>query len=340
LRAALGNLVALAIGAYGVVLALYLALKIVVGGRWPVVAFLDSLVPLLLVPSLAFMPVCLMWRRRRAALALAPAVLTFVVAYGPLFVPRAPGAVPSGAQPFSLLSYNLHAESEQLAPMMTVIREADADIVALQELSPAAAGRFAAELADLYPYQAAHPGQANPIWGQGVLSKFPILDDEYWHIHLGHQRVTIDAPETRVVLYNTHPIHPFPIREGRLFDDGARGDEIAVLLRRASAESGAVILAGDFNMSDQTDDYGRIVARYHDAYREVGWGLGFTFPDFSQPEAVPAEAAGAVALPIRPVARLDYVFHTAHLRAVEAKVWHTSGGSDHRPVYVRLVVAR
>jgi endonuclease/exonuclease/phosphatase (EEP) superfamily protein YafD len=36
--------------------------------------------------------------------------------------------------------------------------------------------------------------------------------------------------------------------------------------------------------------------------------------------------------------RLDYVFHNAHVRPLEARVWPDAGGSDHRPVLVRLAL--
>jgi vancomycin resistance protein VanJ len=93
------------------------------------------------------------------------------------------------------------------------------------------------------------------------------------------------------------------------------------LLRRAGGETMPVLIAGDFNMTDQTGDYARIAEQYADTYREIGWGMGFTFPDLGQRLLL---------------AQLDYVFHSSHFVAVEARVWGTSGGSDHRPVYAVL----
>ncbi len=39
-----------------------------------------------------------------------------------------------------------------------------------------------------------------------------------------------------------------------------------------------------------------------------------------------------------PLARIDYVFHSEGLRAVEAHVWPTSGYSDHHPLFVQLAI--
>ena len=96
------------------------------------------------------------------------------------------------------------------------------------------------------------------------------------------------------------------------------------------------MIVGDFNMTDQSDDYWRIAARYRDTYREVGWGMGFTFPDFSMVRAIPGRLS--MLNFIRPMARIDYVFHNDDFQAVEAHVWPSSGGSDHRPLYAVLAL--
>jgi vancomycin resistance protein VanJ len=183
-------------------------LSLLVGDHWDVIALFNHIVPVALLPALALLPVSLAARRPRLALMLALTVLAFVGWYGPQFIPR---RSPARSQPshFRLLTYNIHAEAQQLEPMLEVIRATDADIVAIQELSPAAAVLFARELATDYPYQALHPNHTEPIWGQGVLSRYPIQADTYWQIHLGHQRVEIALAGRSVVIYNAHPIHPF-----------------------------------------------------------------------------------------------------------------------------------
>ncbi len=84
-------------------------------------------------------------------------------------------------------------------------------------------------------------------------------------------------------------------------------------------------------MTDQASDYARVTTQFDDTYREVGWGLGWTFPDFAQPNAQPFRTSILSALG-RPVTRIDFVFHNDALYAISARVWPASGGSDHRPV--------
>ena len=329
------QLTGIALGAYGVVTTLWFALKLF-KVKWTPVEMVGSLFPLLLLPALLIAPVSL-WRRRRVLLLLSlPAALTFIVDYGEFFVPH-PVQAESQRVKFRFLTYNIHAESVHLQGMMEVIRVADADVVALQELSPAMAEVLAAQLKEQYPYQALHPNFDNPIWGQGVLSRYPIVEDEYWRISLGHQRVKLEIDGSPLVLYNTHPSHPFRLREGQLFDVQPHRREVDEVLRRAADDTGALIIAGDFNMTDQVDDYSRLAQRFHDAYREVGWGLGLTFPDFSAASAQPVDMP-VLTIIGRPVARLDFIFHSEAVQALAVRVWSTSGGSDHRPVLAEFAV--
>ncbi len=327
----LGRALVILAAVYGIGLTLLLVVRLAVGERWMLIAWLNSFLHLLMLPALAIMPISMLRRRWRVAFTQAAGVFTFVGFYGAVFLPQM-SSVPPGAPTLSILSYNLKSEAEGLELLAEVIREANADIVAMQEVSEAAAAYLQGEFAGNYPYQAFHPQAWEPIPGQGLLSRYPIESDEYWRIHLGHQRVSIALEGSTLTLYNAHPIQPF-VENGF----ARRAEEITVLLERAANDSGPLILAGDFNMSDQSDDYRRVTAFYTDAYREVGWGLGFTFPDFSYAEAVP-EVLPSVSMPVRPAVRLDYIFRNSAFQAQEARVLSSSGGSDHRPVYARLAL--
>jgi endonuclease/exonuclease/phosphatase (EEP) superfamily protein YafD len=327
-------------GLYGGGLSTLLAARLIVRDvAFAPAAFAASFLHLMLLPSLALLPLALLQRRWKLAALLLPPTARFLSSYGPAFLPRPAPAQTHEGSTFSFLTYNLHAELKAIDPMIAIIRAANADIVNLQELGLETAQRFETEFAALYPYRAFHPNDW-PNAGQGVMSRFPVQEDVYWqHAHiydaLGHQRVVVDVHGTRITLYNTHPVHPGMAETG--FSTGPRGQEIRDILARADKESGAVIIAGDFNMSDQSDDYRYLAARYGDSYREVGYGLGLSFPDWSQPQARTSDLAHNLGfLPL--LVRLDYVFHNAQLRPLEARVWPGAGGSDHRPVLVRMAL--
>lgn len=328
---AAGNLSRTLIGVYAVTVIFFLLVRGVIGEGWWPVALGNSLLHLLLMLALVLLPLCLFARRWGLSLALLPLVVTFALSYGAFFTTRAASAAVDGPA-ITLLTYNLYAASPSFDAIVEVIRQANADIVALQEVSPAAAERLAAEFADAYPYRALHPGESNGILGQGVLSRYPITADDYWRVYLAHQRVQLDVDGMALVLYNTHPIQPLAQGFGGF---AMRAEEIAQVLQRAAGESAPVLIAGDLNMADQSEAYGRITQRYRDSYREVGWGMGFTWPALTGTGGPGALRLFAL---LPPLMRLDYVFHSDHLRALEARVWRTSGGSDHRPVWVRLAL--
>jgi endonuclease/exonuclease/phosphatase family metal-dependent hydrolase len=338
LIAALGTLLAALAALYGIGVAVLLALDVAVGEQLALVGILRMGMPAILAPAVFIAPACLVLRRWKPALAQVPAILAFIVYYGPYYIPRQSIAA-AEIRPLVVLTYNLHAEATHLDPLIAVIREAGADVVALQELSPAAAQAFEAQLAELYPHRALHPGRDNPILGQGVLSRYPIRDDIYWRMNLAHQRVTLDVEGAPVALYNAHPPPPLTRRpEGLSYAPDRRSADIAEVLRRAAEETLPTILAGDFNMTDRTGDYAAVAARYADTFREAGWGLGLTLPDYSQPQAY----ANQIPLPWLPVPRLvriDYVFHDQRFAAVASRVWPASGGSDHRPVLAHLFLS-
>jgi len=288
---------------------------------------LRSILVILFFPSLALLPLLLLFKVYHVALVMLMPTIAFVLVYGPYLLPRAVADL-GEVQRLRLITFNIQTAIEDPASIAMIIQQANADIVALQELSTEAAEHFQDVLVEEFPYQALYP-QENPYVGQGVLSRYPILGEEYWRNEelgptLGHLRVQLDVNNVPVTLYNTHPVPPFSFT-GQ-FGLEAHSGAIALLLERANAETGPVILLGDFNMTPQFDEYQQITANYSDAFREVGDpGFGFTFPNGQR-------------FPLPPLARLDYVFYNTSFRGQEARVLAQSGSSDHLPFWVELAL--
>ena len=112
-----------------------------------------------------------------------------------------------------------------------------------------------------------------------------------------------------------------------------------------------ILIAGDFNMTDQTDDYRRLTAKFSDTFREVGWGMGFTFPDAAREKAfrkalglkgpIPQDIPRAMALldallttervPVGSVAVvLDYAHALAPAGASSGSAWSSGRGRRFR----------
>lgn len=269
------------------------------------------------VPVLLIALLLRAWRVSAVALA---AVILFAVVFIPKLTPRNPD-FDSSAPQLTVMTFNLKTTDDGLEQ---IIRDAAPDIVALQELSAASADIMRA-LEDVYPHQALHP-QADPNEGQGIISRYPIIADEYWEYPevphtLGHQRVEIDFDGTTLVMYNVHPWPPLAWEAG--YNDDSHRLVLQDITERTFAETLPLILVGDFNMTDKFEEHARLEERFTDSYLAAGDGVGYTFPNFKF-------------RPLPAVLRLDYVWHSDHFQSVESQVWPESGGSDHAPVVSTL----
>jgi endonuclease/exonuclease/phosphatase (EEP) superfamily protein YafD len=303
------NIFGVIVGGYGLIVLIAWILQWALPTTVQLSGLIESVLQLLMFPVLVLFPLCLLLRRWRVVLLLLPVLILFFFAYGRFLLPRVD--VDGDGSSLRVLTFNIQAPEQEIDPILDVIRDVNADVVAIQELNSAVAGALENQLSETYPHQALHPRDQDNA-GQGVLSRFPIVDDEYWRNDfleekLGHQRIPPYAPD-------------------RGFNADNHTQELIELLDRAANVSNPVILTGDFNMTDAFDMYHRITETYSDAYAAVGTiGFGFTLPRVSRS-------------PLPPLFRIDYVFYDRAFVGVEAHVWSESGGSDHLPVLVRLVL--
>ncbi|MCA0458409.1 MAG: endonuclease/exonuclease/phosphatase family protein [Chloroflexi bacterium] len=317
LRRILLNVYIALVGAYGLNTTAYLLLRAAIGERWNAIGLFNSYFHLLLLPAVILLPLSLILRRRWLVLELAAPFLFFVSTYGAQFLPRSVN-VPADAPQLSVLSFNALGHNYEVDEVIKTIREANPDIVALQELTYWMAEGMETQLKGEYPYQALHP--QNEFTGQGILSRYPITSEEYWQINLGHQQAEIDWNGQPLAFFNVHPAHPL---RGFHFAGEERTEEITEILRRATVSTNPVLIAGDFNMTNLSDDYHRVTDLFNDSYTEVGWGMGFTFPNF--------RVMGGRTRFFPPLARIDYIFHDKHFQPTEARVVTNAAGSDHFP---------
>ena len=97
-------------------------------------------------------------------------------------------------------------------------------------------------------------------------------------------------------------------------------------MSRLKNENGPWVLAGDFNLSDLSDDYQTLSTKLVDSYNRSWYGFGFGWPSNRTP---------SVNIPATPIVRIDYVFHSKDFQSTSAQVLDKTG-SDHRPMLVKL----
>ncbi len=321
------RLIVAALVIYGAGIVGYLLARLLFGESWTPVALGNSLMPTLLFPTLPAVLILLGLRRWKSAGLLLPGALLLIVQYGGFLV-RPVVAAPDSAPQIRVLTFNIASKTSGFQPIELIILSSDADVVTLQELLTPAADDLSAALADRYPYHALHPFD-DYARGVGVFSRYPISDDFYFNeFALGAQRIRLTFDHSQsIIVYSAHPTSP-RILGG--YDASYRSADIGRLLADARQQTDPVLLAGDFNITDQTDDYGRIAAVYGDAFRSAGFGFGLTFP-------YAGKMSAALAF-LPPIIRIDYVFFDRHWQALEAYRLGDSGGSDHYPFYARLAL--
>jgi endonuclease/exonuclease/phosphatase (EEP) superfamily protein YafD len=302
--------------------------------RWPwPLALLNNFLPFLFAPLLLTLPFAWLTRSKKALIAALIPLSLFAAIYGPFFLPRLRPAAAPATEVLTVMSFNIYYNHRHPEQAIAAIEAEDADVVALQELTPLTAELLRQRLGGRYPYMILKPD----VSSTGLLSRYPILYSEWFQPgDVGRQTIlaVLDVNGRPVHVFAVHP--PPPVlahRQGRWlpvvpdgFSDEGSGRQVADIARRAAAIEGTVLVAGDFNMIDQTTAYSRMTSLLKDAFREAGWGFGFTFPH--------GERIGRLTLP-GPLVRLDHLFHSDDLYAESARV-RCAGGSNHCYLIVRL----
>ncbi len=298
---------------------------------------LNSVAPYLFLPVPFVLLAGLRWRRWGLfASALVPAAVFFTL-FGQALVPREVKVepVPDGTPTLTLLTFNVHAENDDPEAVARAVLSADADVVALQELSVAMAGALRRLMSDAYPYD--DLVLASGWDGLGVFSKVPLTPLLRPLEGMGRrnpQLTQLGLPWGDVVLINVHNLsipRTLPDWPSEITYSTRQRERVAESIRQfALQRDRPLIAAGDFNSTPRSAAYETVTTVLSDAWLEAGFGFGQTFPGGPRkptPFGVPVPNW---------LLRIDYVFHSEEWRALDARIGPWDGGSDHRPLLVRL----
>ncbi len=320
-------------GSYALAVLIFLVLRLLTADSLGWVALLTNFTPFYFLPFAVLLPLALLIRARRAALLVLPLTLVGALLFGRLYLPKtqSPTSAPPDAPTLRLVSFNVWSGNSTLAQAEDWLREMQADVVAIIELPPAWADGIPA-LTDAYPDQFISSDTPGGSWDSAILSRHPIRSSELIDLGDGdipQQRVVIDVGGQQVAIYGIHLYVPSSGIQLAFYDETARNRQIRSLLRRLQEEPLPYVVMGDFNMSDQSLIYTELAAAMQDSYREAGTGLGTSWPLL--------ESRTGVAGMIPPLVRIDYIWHSAHFRTLNAALGPYLG-SDHLPVYATLAL--
>lgn len=221
------------------------------------------------------------------------------------------------------MSYNIHSAynvegGQDLEAIASVIEESGADIIGLQEVSRTRLMDGGADmpswLARRLDMEMVFAGTEEPIWGNAILSRFPILESGYQAlpregtlIGRGYLWAKIDVGEETPLLVVVTHLHQI------VADSQVRLAQMPLILDFLEGKDQAVFL-GDLNAFPDSPEIELVYeAGLVDGWLDAGEGEGLTNPSHD------------------PVKRIDYLWYSPDLTAAEIVVIQTTA-SDHMPV--------
>ncbi len=254
-----------------------------------------------------------LWRHRRLAVA---GLVPSVVAVGLLGTPFLRHTVPPGADDLTVMSANLEFGQADADQLVAAVRAHDVGVLVLLEVTPAAVRRLsAAGLDGLLPSSAgtAEDGASGTL----VRSRWPLelLGDGEGvsGVQLAFRQplVRVERPGAPFVVKSVHPLPPTGW-------ESQWRTSLALLadFRRTWPTDQPLVVAGDFNATDDHPGFRAVAEGLSDVTRDAGHGWAPTWP---QDTVVP------------PFARIDHVL-VRGFRTVAAGTVHLDD-TDHAAVW-------
>lgn len=225
----------------------------------------------------------------------------------------------------SVVTWNLWWQfgpwQERAPVILQVLRDLDADVIALQEIWDDETGNYAADLAAAlgYHYYHAQSMVMNKVgFGNAILSRWPIIEQNTVELYGREQTLEgrnviyalIDGPRGKLPVFNTHPNYRLEhshIRQRQF-------TEIAQFIDSKPVERMPTILCGDFNADPESHEVRMLTGHttvpveglvFLDAWRTGGDGSnGYTW-DNRNPHTEES---------FEPDRRIDFIF-TGHAKA-------------------------
>ena len=232
----------------------------------------------------------------------------------------------------TVMTYNVGAGLADPRRLVEILRQSGADIIGVQELAPDQGAAIAALLCDDYPHQVLHPAG---IPGKGLISRFPVRETELLELHPGRPdlQAVVAAPGGDLTVIVAHPPPP-RIGRNRIRQTALTDRQISAIAAVATRGQPTVLLT-DCNRVGWQAAYRQLrQSGLIDAFGTAGRGTGFTLPTRLSHLAYRGHPLGQMPLP--PMLRVDYVWHTMHFRALASWIGGNVG-SDHLPVLAELV---
>jgi endonuclease/exonuclease/phosphatase (EEP) superfamily protein YafD len=268
----------------GVVAAAVLVLTVTAPQATGILALAQILLPhLVLATLLAASLVAVALRTRAVTVALVALVVVAFLRFGSEWI-SLPVPAPAGMS-IRLASWNLQLGARPASEVADPLLEHDADVVALEELTPDAASALDhdAGITARYPFRFLVPDPGT--FGIGILSAYPITERTAFSTPAGVV-VTLDLGSGRHVrVLAAHPpagqVEVLGRYEIPVGFDGTERDadnaRVRARIDRLLTGAGPLLVLGDYNTAPTEPGYDKLTKGLRDVHVEVGLGPGWTW---------------------------------------------------------------
>jgi endonuclease/exonuclease/phosphatase (EEP) superfamily protein YafD len=297
-------------------------LRVVAHDAFHPLMLVNAFTPYVYLPAYAVVAAALGLRRRWLAVAgaaLVVAHLAWILPGAVRATPLPPGALT--APRLRVMSANLLMSNPDTQGIVDEVLAEDPDVLVVQELSAHwQAALESGEVARHLPYHVAEARETP--FGVGLYSRYPLEDAEIWYAWGAPvARATVRVQGLPVRLYDVHPLPPLHAAWVTNWSEAL--EAVRAEVERDPARGGALVVAGDFNMTRHARWFERFTALgLRDAHEDRGRGLATTWPN------------GTLLVP--PI-QLDHVFVSPDVACLSVREGR-GRGSDHRPLLLELAI--
>jgi len=293
------------------------------GDRWLPVRLGNYFAPWLLVAACISLCVAALGRRRWLSGLLGISALVLGAHYWPALTPQpVESHARTSAPAFQLkvMTFNVNYANRDAAGIAELVHSQAPDLIAFQEFTRPLGALLLPQLAGEYPYALLDDER----WTrQALLSRYPLTDVPPPAAAWRTQRAQVQLPVGTLTVWNVHAM-PAITQSG--WEEQRQA--LAAVAQQLSLEAGPLLVMGDFNTTDQNENYHLVADQLIDVQRAVGWGFGFTFPD---------SRLYLRELPnLGPLLRIDHIFVSEDWLPMEIRVVPDGHSSDHLPLVATL----
>jgi len=303
------------------------------GDSWLLVRLGDYFAPWLLMGLVPALIVASLRRRRWLIGTTLIALLLLAGHYIYLVTPHPqPVSAETNTGQLKVMTFNVHYSNRNTGDIANLIRAEKPDIIALQEVTEELADSLLPELAVDYPYHLNDNSWGFPLV---LLSRYPLVAHPRLPKVQRSIQATVETPNGDITIWNVHNFVTIDEVGWEL-----QKQTLNAVAQEIQANDKPVIVLGDFNTTDYTENYNLMADHLTDVYQAVGRGFGFTYPETDVLDKIPWAPWYVQLLCVaQPIFRIDHIFVSDHFVPQETHVIPHGFGSDHRPVAATLIVA-